>query len=356
MTITITAVNPFLYQIQYPFFDKETEIRVFRWLISNLPASSSLLGILTRPFATPTHYPNSTEEDGRISTDSFPVLFTNAISLINPEVQDDSHQIEALLHSYGTSLRVFVSSESVLALEKYEIDSEGRIVFEREDMQALYEKSICVLTSILDNCIDFQQTVHLSSLNRIWSGCFTSRGKLGYRIPAIKLTLASTDLSLEGESTLEKMNFHLPRIGEELIDDSLSEIDLDYILENNKIKYPRTYIDDCIKVSHCLRSKHDGSLVSWGVTHGDMAVGCLHTLGQYRKRSLGRKVLYELALKHLEYHRNYLPYKEGEIVYIHADTEIWNETTVQVMHKCGYKSLLQNEWFSIVLGDMDTIL
>ncbi|KAK9686457.1 hypothetical protein K7432_015155 [Basidiobolus ranarum] len=355
--IPITPVAPFLYQIEYPFPDKAAETRVFRWLISKLPTSSSLLGIFVRPFATPTQFPNSTEEDGRISTDclaSEPLLFTNTASITTPsaEVQQESDQIEVFLHYFGTSLKLYISSEKVLSFERYEIGENGRAVFEREEMQVLYEKSVLVLSSILDNCFDFRLTVNLSSINELWSECFISRGKLGYRIPSFKLSLASTSLPLEGRNVLEKMNLNLPLIGEDLMDDSLSQKDLDQTLEYNKLKFPRAYMDDCAKVSHCLRSKRTGSPVSWGMTHGDMAVACLHTLGDYRQRSLGRKVMYELALKHVDLHRKHLPYEENETIYVHADTETWNDATVKMMQKWGYQSLLKNEWFSVVPYDI----
>ncbi|ORY04648.1 hypothetical protein K493DRAFT_296922 [Basidiobolus meristosporus CBS 931.73] len=330
-SIPITPAAKYLEQIEYPFTDKETETSVFRWLISNLPTSSSLLGVLVRPFATPSQFPNSTEEDGRIPSDcpsGTPLLFTNVQSLITGELSDVG-QVGVFLHYFGSSLKVYVSTESVLSFEKHNVQENGYAVFEREEMQTLYDESVRVLTDILDNCFNFRLT-----------------GKVGYRIPSFKLSLASSSLPLEGVNVAEKMKHN-----QELIDDSLSDKDLEQTLEYNKLKFPRAYMDDCAKISHCLRSSRTGQPVSWGMTHGDMAVACLHTLGEYRQRSLGRKVMYELALKHVALHQRHLPYKAGETVYVHADTEIWNEATVEMMHKCGYKNLLTNEWFSVVLDE-----
>ncbi|KAK9759424.1 hypothetical protein K7432_017643 [Basidiobolus ranarum] len=200
---------------------------------------------------------------------------------------------------------------------------------------------------IMSLIIDFGEiSVNLSSINELWSECFISRGKLGYRITSFKLSLASTSLPLEGRNALEKMNLNLSLTGEDLMYESLSEKDLDQINHG-------AYMDDCAKASHCLRSKRASSPVPWGTIHGDMAVACLNTLGNYRQRYLGRDVMYELALTHVDLHLNYLPYEENETIYVHADTETWNDATVKMIQKSGYQSLLKNEWFSVVLCDVE---
>eukprot|EP01119_Soliformovum_irregulare_P006937 TRINITY_DN1934_c0_g1_i1.p1 TRINITY_DN1934_c0_g1~~TRINITY_DN1934_c0_g1_i1.p1 ORF type:complete len:224 (+),score=41.10 TRINITY_DN1934_c0_g1_i1:416-1087(+) len=213
-------------------------------------------------------------------------------------------------------------------------------------MQSLYHSSEKMFVSLIqflpandsetDILIALTTTVLFRGLNQLWVPSLMKHGEFLYYGPCTKWIISEDDLNTR--RLTQNQTFDPSLLG--LHWDVLKDSDVQTVLDHNKIKHEPDALRNAIKISVCLRDA-SGRPVSWGASHWDLSIACLHTLEEYRGKDLGRQVIWALGQRQFDAMRSVM---SARPLYMHGDVEDYNEASRQFLTKCGFTKVVDNVW------------